>query len=95
MATHGPRRQRILVDGAVPEAEQGREAVQIMDPAAIQMVWDGFKDLMVAAKARSDTPNMLTPQQFHEAAKDWAGQFKEHTFTEDVIPYIHVKFCGV
>ncbi|XP_070200636.1 uncharacterized protein [Littorina saxatilis] len=95
VANHGQRPRRIQMNGAAPEAEQGPDPPKTVDPAGIQEVWDGFKDLMVAAKARPGTRNALTPQQFHEDAKEWAEKFKEHTFTEDVIPCIHGKFYKV
>ena len=33
----------------------------------------------------------MSPAQFQTAAREWAVRFRQATYNEDIIPYIHCK----
>ena len=61
----------------------------MIDPVAIQMLWDDFITICDAVEAHPDDTEYLEPDELKRKCKDWAEQFRKDTFDEDVIPYIH------
>ncbi|KAK7501225.1 hypothetical protein BaRGS_00007710, partial [Batillaria attramentaria] len=53
------------------------------------LVWNDFSKLMTALKALPGTENYMKPEQFQEAARRWANDFRKATDSRAVIPYIH------
>jgi hypothetical protein len=64
-----------------------------VDPQKVQEVWDEFDSLMemVRKVPPEDSPGFTSPEQFRTAAKAWAAKYKQETFRDDMIPYIHGK----
>ena len=66
-----------------------------LDVDALQDVWDTLVALMGALSAHPDTPKYLNPEAFQEKARQWTKDFRNATFDEDVIPYIHCKYTEI
>ena len=73
----------MLSDGA-PEEDW-------VDVQRLQEVWNQFASLLSAIKSRPGEEEYMHPHEFQESARKWARNFKNVTFDDDVIPYIHCK----
>ena len=67
------------------------ELSNTLDIDGLQDVWEEFGRLMKAMSAHPSSESYIKPAQFHDDARKWAKQFRDVTFDEDVIPYIHGK----
>ena len=63
-----------------------------MNIDGLQDVWDEFGRLMKALKDHPSSETYMQPMVFKARARQWAKRFREVTFDEDVIPYIHCKY---
>ena len=62
-----------------------------VDVRELQEVWAGFSKLMEAIRSVPGTNSFMSPAQFQTAAREWAVRFRQATYNEDIIPYIHCK----